>query len=141
MHEIKVKSIIPIYLIGLAWVLCTLILPMYRWYDFIIALIVSIIVYRVASNLIPQKTVLIESEPEPISTGNTELDEVLTTGTAYMTKLNSLNVEIANEKINKQVNEMMRIARHIFDFVTKTLEDKTDKAIYELLFANYCKTS
>lgn len=119
MREIKVKSVIPIYLIGLVWILCALILPMYRWYDLIIALGVSIIVYKVTSNLIPSRTVLIESEPDPINTGNIELDEILTAGTAYMSELSKLNMEISNEKINKQINEMMRITKHIFEFVTK----------------------
>jgi 5-bromo-4-chloroindolyl phosphate hydrolysis protein len=118
-REIKVKSVIPIYLIGLVWILCAFVLPMYRWYDFIIALVISAIVYKVTSNLIPSKTILIESEPDPINTGNIELDEVLTTGTAYISELNSLNMEIANEKINGQINEMMRITKHIFEFVTK----------------------
>jgi len=90
---------------------------MYRWYDLAIALGISVVVYKITSRLIPSRTILIESEPEPISTGNSELDEILTAGTAYMSELSSLNMEIANEKINKQVNEMMRITKDIFEFI------------------------
>ncbi|HOJ10192.1 MAG TPA: 5-bromo-4-chloroindolyl phosphate hydrolysis family protein [Clostridiales bacterium] len=117
MREIKVKSVIPIYSIGLVWILCALVFPMYRWYDLAIALGISVVVYKITSRLIPSRTILIESEPEPISTGNSELDEILTAGTAYMSELSSLNMEIANEKINKQVNEMMRITKDIFEFI------------------------
>jgi len=116
-REIKVKSVIPIYSIGLVWILCALVFPMYRWYDLAIALGISVVVYKITSRLIPSRTILIESEPEPISTGNSELDEILTAGTAYMSELSSLNMEIANEKINKQVNEMMRITKDIFEFI------------------------
>ena len=119
MREMKVKSVIPIYLIGLVWILCALIFPMYRWFDFIIALGISAIVYRITSRLIPYRIILVESKPEPINTGNSEVDEVLTTGTAYMSELNTLNLAISNTKINKQVDEMMRISKSIFDFITK----------------------
>ena len=92
---------------------------MYRWFDFIIALGISAIVYRITSRLIPYRIILVESKPEPINTGNSEVDEVLTTGTAYMSELNTLNLAISNTKINKQVDEMMRISKSIFDFITK----------------------
>jgi 5-bromo-4-chloroindolyl phosphate hydrolysis protein len=119
MREIKIKSVLPIYVIGLTWVICAFILPMYRWYDFIIALIISIVTYKTTSNLIPPKTVLVEDEPKEINTGDTELDQILTTGTAYMSELNRLSIEIANVKISTQINEMMEITKHIFEFVTK----------------------
>ena len=119
MREVKVKSVIPVYIIGLVWLLCSSIFPMYRWYDLVIASGIAFLAYKVASKLFRPKTVLVEEEPEPINTGNKELDEVLTTGTAYMSELNTLNMNIPNIQINKQVDEMMRISRSIFDFITK----------------------
>ena len=92
---------------------------MYRWYDWVIASIAALLVYRAANKIFRPKTILIEEEPEPINTGNKELDEVLTTGTAYMAELNTLNMNIPNEKINKKIDEMMRIGRNIFEFITK----------------------
>lgn len=119
MREIKVKSVVPIYLIGFSWILYVLVFPIYRWYDFVIASAVAFFVYKVSSKLIPSKTILVEEEPQPINTGNSELDDVLTTGTAYMSELNTLNLAISNTKINKQVDEMMRISKQIFAFVTR----------------------
>jgi len=118
-REIKIKSVIPIYLIGLVWILYVIVFPIYRWYDFIIASGIAVIVYKIASKLIPSKTILVEDEPEPINTGDSDLDEVLTTGSAYMSELNTLNLAIPNVKINKQVDEMMRISKRIFKFITK----------------------
>jgi len=118
-REIKVKSVVPVYLIGVVWVIFAFILPMYRWYDFVIASVISVIVYKVSSNLIPSKTILVESEAEPINTGNAELDEILNTGTSYMSELNKLSMEIDNEKIGSKINEIMRISKSIFDFITK----------------------
>ena len=83
--------------------------------------------------VIPSKTVLVEEEPEPINTGNKELDEVLTTGTAYMSELNTLNMNIPNIQINKQVDEMMHF-KGIFDFITKILL-RANTPVYELLSA------
>ena len=119
MREIKVKSVVPVYLIGLVWVLCSIVFPMYRWYDLVITLAIAIMIYKAASKLFRPKTILVEEEPEPINTGNKELDEVLTTGTEYMSELNNLNMNIPNVQINKQVDEMMRISRSIFDYITK----------------------
>lgn len=119
MREVKVKSVVPVYLVGLVWLLCSTVLPMYRWYDWVIASIAALLVYRAANKIFRPKTILIEEEPEPINTGNKELDEVLTTGTAYMAELNTLNMNIPNEKINKKIDEMMRIGRNIFEFITK----------------------
>lgn len=118
-REIKVKSVVPVYLIGVVWVIFAFILPMYRWYDFVITSVISVIVYKVSSNLIPSKTILVESEAEPINTGNAELDEILNTGTSYMSELNKLSMEIDNEKIGSKINEIMRISKSIFDFITK----------------------
>lgn len=120
MREVKVKSVVPVYLFGITWILCAFILPMYRWFDFVIALIFSILVFRVSANLIPPKTILVEKEPEPISTGNLELDEVLTTGTAYMSELSNLSLKIENKDIAVKIDKMMGVSRHIFEFVTKT---------------------
>ena len=119
MREVKVKSVVPVYLVGLVWLLCSTVLPMYRWYDWVIASIAALLVYRAANKIFRPKTILIEEEPEPINTGNKELDEVLTTGTAYMAELNTLNMNIPNENINKKIDEMMRIGRNIFEFITK----------------------
>jgi len=118
-REVKVKSVVPVYLVGLVWLLCSTVLPMYRWYDWVIASIAALLVYRAANKIFRPKTILIEEEPEPINTGNKELDEVLTTGTAYMAELNTLNMNIPNENINKKIDEMMRIGRNIFEFITK----------------------
>ena len=121
-REIKVKSVVPVYLIGVVWVIFAFILPMYRWYDFVIASVISVIVYKVSSNLIPSKTILVESEAEPINTGNAELDEILNTGTSYMSELNKLSMEIDNEKIGSKINEIMRISKSIFDFIKHVFE-------------------
>lgn len=119
MRELKIKPVIPVYIAGLVWVLCVLALPMYRWYDLAIAAGISLLAYKISSILIPVKTILVESKPEPINTGNSELDEILNAGNAYMTELSNFNAKIVNEKINRQVNEMMSITKHIFDFITK----------------------
>ena len=119
MRELKIKPVIPVYVIGLVWILCVLALPMYRWYDFAIAIGIAALAYKISSVLIPVKTILVESKPEPINTGNSELDEILNAGNAYMMELSNFNAEIANEKINRQVSEMMNITKHIFEFITK----------------------
>jgi len=118
-REVKVKSVIPVYLVGVAWLLCAIMLPMYRWYDWSIASVASFLVYKIGNKIFKPKTVLVEKEPEPINTGNKELDEVLTAGTAYMAELNTLNLNIPNEQVNKKIDEMMSIAKEIFDFITK----------------------
>ncbi|MDR1206349.1 MAG: 5-bromo-4-chloroindolyl phosphate hydrolysis family protein [Peptococcaceae bacterium] len=58
-------------------------------------------------------------EPEQISTGNQDLDEVLTKGQAYMAQMSELSLRIANQTVLGQIREIMNITGQIFDFIQK----------------------
>jgi 5-bromo-4-chloroindolyl phosphate hydrolysis protein len=58
-------------------------------------------------------------EPEQISTGDQDLDEVLTKGQAHMTHMSELSLKIANRTILDQIQEIMNITGQIFGFIRK----------------------
>lgn len=63
-----------------------------------------------------------QSAPEPIATGNTALDELLTTAMGYLNQLNELSLSITSEKMILPVGELLNISRQIFSFVEKQPE-------------------
>lgn len=128
LREVQKKSVLPIYLIGAVWALYALLFPLYRWYDFAIALAASVTVYIVARRTIPTHTVIVEEarkappppKPEAINTGNEELDEALTAAMGYMSQLTALDSAITNPAIDKSIQDMVYICKQIFDYIKKT---------------------
>jgi hypothetical protein len=57
--------------------------------------------------------------PEQISTGDQDLDEVLTKGQTYMAQMSELSLKIANHTILDQIQEIMNITGQIFNFIRK----------------------
>jgi hypothetical protein len=58
-------------------------------------------------------------EPKQISTGNQDLDEVLTKGQAYMAQMSELSLKINNRAVLDQIQEIMSITGQIFGFIRK----------------------
>lgn len=116
MREVKVKSVIPIYSIGAAWLLYILIFPLYRWFDFVVAAIMSALVYAIFSKLIPPKVTMIE---EPIDTGNQELDEALTAGKEYIKELRGLQQLIVNSDMKQKIQGIEGVSGKILTFIEK----------------------
>lgn len=130
LEEKKKSPALPVYLLGLTWILYALSFPMYRWYDFIIAAVLSILVYAIATRLTPSKTKVIEvprkvqPEPKPakIETGNSELDEVLTQATGYIGQMTELDAAITEPRINLPVKQLLDISKQIIEFIRRSPE-------------------
>ncbi|MDR1117281.1 MAG: 5-bromo-4-chloroindolyl phosphate hydrolysis family protein [Oscillospiraceae bacterium] len=122
-YEIREKrSALPIYSFGLAWLLYAFVLPLYRWYDFVIALAVSALVTYGVKRVFPNTRTLSEVKRKikkavPVNTGNAELDELLNTAAEYMAEFMRLDLAIANDKVRTPLRELMRLSGEIFDFV------------------------
>ena len=61
--------------------------------------------------------------PEPKTTGNAELDEVLRQGETSIAEIRRLNDEIPDFKISAQLKQLEILTERIFDFVRQHPED------------------
>ena len=113
--EITVKIINPIYAIGVTWLLYGLVLPLYRFTDFAIAVALSALAYMLARRFIPVKTMLV-----PL-TDSGALDkrcmEILSKGQAYIEELEKF--KIADKTLAGNISEIIGISRQMFDYTLK----------------------
>lgn len=92
----KVKSALPVYFIGLTWVVYGLFFPLYRWTDWLIAAALSAAVYFVSSLMIPDKTILVEEKIKPVKTGYEDVDESIRQGREAIARLKRANNAIGD---------------------------------------------
>ena len=122
MRKVHVKSVVPIYAAALAWVLWALLLPLYKWWHFLLAAAVSVLFNRLASLIWKGETVLMpEPEPEPEKTGNPELDKFLADGSAAIAELTRLSSSIKKPDIKQGILRLIGISEKYFHMSKKIL--------------------
>lgn len=113
----RVKSVLPIYGMGLVFFLYAIILPMHRFTDLAIALALSILAYRLFNWQIPGTEVEVEITYKP--TGDRALDAYLQQGRAYIERLEELKSLIQDSEVSRRISRMQGISRQIFDHISK----------------------
>lgn len=115
MKTIVRKSMIPLYAMAATWVLYALLLPLYQLKHFVIAAIAAAVVGLIAKGLC--KDVVEEVPEEPETTGNEELDKMLSDGRAAIAELKRLDDNIADEKISADIVRLEDVSNRIFEQV------------------------
>lgn len=123
MREELRKPPIPFYIVGIFWLIYVLVFPMYRVFDFIIAGVLSIIIYFVVNKLTPYTAVMVPIKEDPIRSGNEAVDDIITDGLAYLMDIKKANDEILDEKITNQITRMETATDKIFRYIAKHPED------------------
>jgi hypothetical protein len=133
LKEVKKPSVRPIYGAGAVFCICCLVLPVYRWWGLLVALVLAVVAFAGLTKLFPGETITVaQPEPEP-DTGNAQLDETIRAGRAYLSQIRQLNDAIADEKLTAQLSEMEDLCRKIFAQV----EQRPDKLPQLRKFLNY----
>lgn len=114
----KVKSALPVYFIGLTWVVYGLFFSLYRWTDWLIAAALSAAVYFVSSLMIPDKTILVEEKIKPVKTGYEDVDESIRQGREAIARLKRANNAIGDAHISAQILRMEKACSSIYDVIT-----------------------
>jgi len=118
MKKVTVKSVIPIYLTAVVWLIYSLIFPLDAFWHFLVATVVSLAAYFVSSALIPKKTVMVK-EIIP-KTGIPGADAVLSAGQMYIAELQKLNGAIDNASITGNIERIIRKSNRMFAAAAKT---------------------
>ena len=106
------RSVVPIYAMGVIVVIYSLIFPMYRIGDLLMAFWIAVLSFMVFNKIFPGTVVEVE-----ISTGDAAVDRTLATGREYMNRLDDLRIQ--DPEVNRRISEMQRISRQIFDHIAK----------------------
>ena len=117
MKKIVHKSAAPIYAAAVVWVLYALLFPLYRVGHFVIVLAASAAVYGIARLFC--KDVVEEVPEEPKTTGNPELDKMVSEGQGALEEMRRLNDSIQDAAISAQIDRLEQVSGKIFRQVQK----------------------
>ncbi|MGI5962745.1 MAG: 5-bromo-4-chloroindolyl phosphate hydrolysis family protein [Lawsonibacter sp.] len=131
------RSVIPIYLIGVAWLGYALLFPLRTGKDYILCAGLSLVAFVVGKALFPDKVFAMpgekatepepgkekaepKKEPEketPKSTGNPEIDRLVKERERALSEMRRLNDNILDEQISAQIDHLEEVTRKIMDQV------------------------
>ncbi len=111
------SSAVPVLGLGGAWLLYCLFFPLYRPWHLIFPLAISMAAFFVLKKLFPGKTVTVK-----VSSGNPDLDTMITEGEAAVAKMRQLNEAIPDETMSAQIDELESLSSKIFDSVQRSPE-------------------
>ena len=124
MKKIVRKSAIPLYAVAITWLLYGLLFPLYRLPHFLLAIAATAVVGVVARCFC--RDVVEEVPEEPKTTGNAELDKMLSEGGKAIAEMKQLDIDIADEAISAQIVRLQILAQRIFDHVEANPEKLGD---------------
>lgn len=135
------RSTIPIYLVGVVWLVFGLFLSLSQPLDYVLCAVISIAVFVVGKAIFPDKHYQMpgqeepkqekkekqeaKKEPEPQkpeapkSTGNPEIDNLIKERERALSEMRRLNDSIEDETISAQIDHLEEITSKIIDQVIK----------------------
>ncbi|MBQ8974778.1 MAG: 5-bromo-4-chloroindolyl phosphate hydrolysis family protein [Oscillospiraceae bacterium] len=123
MKEIVHKSAVPIYLTAAVWILYCVIFPVYKLWHFAVLIVVTVLAYELFAKLFPGTKEYVEVPPEPVSTGDEQIDALLEVGRGSVAELKALRRDIKAQDICAKTDRLIELTGKIFDDL---LEDKND---------------
>lgn len=115
----RIKSVVPIYLMSAVFLIYSLLFPMYRITDLIIALSVSFLCYFAGGLVFRGRVVEIPREATFEKSGNAAGDALIAQGQGYIRRLDELAKTINDPKIVSQIAHLKDISIQIFEFIQR----------------------
>ena len=114
MKSVRKPSVVPVYAVGITWIVYTLIWGLTSIGKVALCAAVSLAVYLIAKTKFPGKTIQVEVPEEAPDTGDAELDATILQGREAVKQIRKLNAEIPDAKVTNQLNEIEAITSKIF---------------------------
>ena len=114
------RSVLPIYLIGVTWIVYALAFSLDSLPEILVCAVLSLVVFVVAKAIFPDKvyTMAEEKKPEqPKPTGNPEIDALVKERQRAVSEMRRLNENIADETISAQIEHLEEVTGKIIDQV------------------------
>ena len=121
-------SVVPIYLVGVTWLVQATVFSLYTVSDYAFCVMASVVVFILAKMAFPDKEYTLagekEAQPEkkekPKGTGNPEIDALIKERERAMSEMRRLNNSIEDEKISAQIDHLEEVTGKIIDQVVAT---------------------
>ena len=147
MSYVKKRSVLPVYFVGLTWLLWSLLAPLHRPTHYIMAALASAIAYYVGKMIFPDRGYEIQdgaraqsaaqtapkAEEKPKSTGSPEIDALLDEREKAVSEMRRLNDSIKDPKISAQITHLEATTSKIIGAVV----EKPSKLPQIRKFMNY----
>ena len=132
MTYVKKKTVLPVYLVGATWLVWGMVGSLHRLSHYIMAGLVSAIVYHVGKMIWPDSGYEVkegeqeekaeeksakEKPQKAASTGNPEIDSLLSERDKALSEMKRLNDSILDERISAQIDHMEGVTGKIIDAV------------------------
>ena len=114
MKTTRHRSVIPIYIAAGVWLLCCLLLPMYKLWHYLVYGAVTVGAYFLSRKLFPGT---VEEVPEPEKapdSGDPEVDKLIGQGRLELKKLRDLGDAIRESRVTAAVEELETLTEKIF---------------------------
>lgn len=128
MSVVKKKSVLPIYLVGIVWLLRGIFGSLNRPIHFILTAALSVVVYTVGKAIFPDKTVEVKAEEKKEAKAEPkkeaakpsyppEIEALITERTRAVSEMRRLNDAIKDETISAQIDRLELVTGKIVDAV------------------------
>ena len=124
------RSVLPIYLVGVVWLVYALLFPLRTVGQYLICAALSAVAFVIGKALFPDKAYQMpgeepkeqakeqpKAEKKPESTGNPEIDALLKERERAVSEMRRLNDSIQDETISAQIDHLEEITGKIIDHV------------------------
>ena len=125
MREVKHKSAVPLYAAAAVWALWCLLLPLYKFWHFLLLIAASLVAGLVFAKLFPGRTKYVEMPPEPLTTGDEKRDALLREGENAVAEMKRLRLSIESPGIKAKIEELEGLTDRIFRDVAEDAGDYT----------------
>jgi hypothetical protein len=115
------KPSLPVYLLGITWVLYAVFFPLYRFYHYIIAALLSLAVYFVVSLMLPDETVTTVVF-DPAVDDKEAAAKIVAEAKENLEALHKSREGVLDSHIAASITRMEEITLQIFDNVAKSPE-------------------
>lgn len=122
------KPVAPFYAVAVLWLACGLLVPFYQPLHYVLAAVVSVIVFFVVNAICKnagvigeteRKTAKAEEKPKEETTGNAELDKMLKDGRMAIAEMKRLDDNIADPGISADIVRLEQVSEKIFEEVKR----------------------
>ncbi len=133
MKKIKKPSPVPLFGTAALWIFYTLFLPLYKPSHFLYLTAGAVICYILLTKLFPGRVEEIKEPEKPFTTGNEEIDKLLSEGRTAASEMERIAANVKNQQIKEKINRLSDLTERIFQDLT---EDPGDLSQVRR-FANY----
>lgn len=118
------RSVAPIYLVGVTWLVQATVFSLYSLSDYAFCVMASVVVFILAKMVFPDKEYTLageqkpaEKQEKPKNTGNPEIDALIKERARAVSEMRRLNDSIEDEKISAQIDHLEEVTGKIIDQV------------------------